>query len=209
VGDVFISASPAVNSSLEGKANGDWVSSYKEFGYSPLVLGYNPKSKFARDLEIKPWYEVVDRPGFLLGRTDPATDPKGVLAVDALTGVALSYDLPNLAALATSKSNVFEETALVGDLQAGQLDAGFFYAVEAAAAHLKTVPLVGTHLSGQYTVAILNRAPHAAAAKAFVKFLLSAEGQKILKVNGVTPIVPALTFLASADSTTTTTTAAP
>ena len=44
VGDVFISASPAVNLSLEGTANGDWVSSYKEFGYSPLVLGYNPKS---------------------------------------------------------------------------------------------------------------------------------------------------------------------
>jgi len=80
--------------------------------------------------------------------------------------------------------------------------------VEAAAAHLKTVPLVGTHLSGQYTVAILNRAPHAAAARAFVKFLLSAAGQKILKDNGVTPIVPALTFHASADSTTTTTAAA-
>ena len=208
VGDVFISASPAVNASLEGKANGDWVSSYQKFGYSPLVLGYNPKSKFARDLETEPWYEVVDRPGFLLGRTDPTTDPKGVLAVDALTGVALSYDQPNLAPLATSKSNVFQETALVGDLQAGQLDAGFFYAVEAAAAHLKTVPLVGTHLSGQYTVAILNRAPHAAAARAFVKFLLSAAGQKILKDNGVTPIVPALTFHASADSTTTTTTTA-
>src|SRR5271155_2500375 len=121
VGDVFISASPAVNASLEGSANGDWVSSYKEFGYSPLVLGYNPKSKFAKDLQTKPWYEVVDRPGFLLGRTDPATDPKGVLAVDALTGVSLSYDQPNLASLASSESNIFEETTLVGDLQAGQL----------------------------------------------------------------------------------------
>ena len=206
VGDVFISASPSVNASLEGSANGDWVSSYKEFGNSPLVLGYNTTSKFAKALETKPWYEVVDRPGFLLGRTDPATDPKGVLAVDALTGVALSYNEPDLAPLASSSSNVFEETALVGDLQAGQLDAGFFYAVEAAAARLKTVPLVGTHLSGQYTVALLNRAPHQAAAKAFVKFLLSTAGQKILKANGVTPIVPALTFGASTDSTTTSTT---
>ena len=206
VGDVFISASPAVNASLEGTANGNWVSSYKEFGYSPLVLGYNPKSKFAKDLETKPWYEVVDRAGFLLGRTDPATDPKGVLAVDALTGVALSYDQPNLAPLATSKSNLFEETALIGDLQAGQLDAGFFYAVEAAAAHLRTVPLVGTHLSGQYTVAIINRAPHEAAARSFVKFLLSVAGQKILRRNGVTPIVPALNFRATALSTVTTTT---
>ncbi|MGC2486114.1 MAG: extracellular solute-binding protein [Acidimicrobiales bacterium] len=206
VGDVFISASPAVNASLEGSANGNWVSSYKEFGNSPLVLGYNPKSKFAKDLQTKPWYEVVDLPGFLLGRTDPTTDPKGVLAVDALTGVALSYDQPNLAPLASTQSNIFEETTLVGDLQAGQLDAGFFYGVEAAAAHLKTVPLVGTQLSGQYTVAILNRAPHEAAAKAFVKFLLGPAGQKILKNNGVTPIVPALFFRAPANSATTTTT---
>jgi molybdate/tungstate transport system substrate-binding protein len=197
VGDVFISASPSVNASLEGRANGNWVSSYQEFGSSPLVLGYNPTSKFAKDLLTKPWYNVVGLPNFLLGRTDPATDPKGVLAVDALTGVALSYGVPKLDALATSKSNIFEETALVGELQAGQLDAGFFYGVEAAAAHIKTVPLVGTKLAGEYTVAILNRAPHEAAARAFVKFLLSVQGQKILKTNGVTPIVPARVFRAS------------
>lgn len=204
VGDVFISASPSVTASLEESANGDWVSSYKEFGSSPLVLGYNPSSKYARDLQTKPWYNVVDLPNFLLGRTDPATDPKGVLAVDALTGVALSYDVPNLNGLSTSTTNIFPETALVGELQAGQLDAGFFYAVEAAAAHIKTVALTGTKLAGDYTVAILNRAPHGAAAKAFVKFLLGPAGQKILKKNGVTPMVPAKTFTASSGVTTTT-----
>ena len=204
VGDVFISASPSVNATLQGSANGNWVSSYKQFGSSPLVLGYNPSSKYAGDLQTKPWYDVVDLPNFLLGRTDPATDPKGVLAVDALTGVALSYDVPQLNALATSTANVFPETALVGELQAGQLDAGFFYAVEAAAAHIKTVALPGTKLAGDYTVAILNRAPHGAAAKAFVKFLLSSAGQKILKKNGVTPMVPAKSFTASSSVTTTT-----
>jgi molybdate/tungstate transport system substrate-binding protein len=207
VGDVFISASPAVNASLEGEANGNWVSSYDEFGTSPLVLGYNPKSKFAKALERFPWYIVVDRTGFLLGRTDPATDPKGVLAVDALTGVALSYDEPDLATLASSSSNIFPETSLVGELQAGQLDAGFFYGVEASAAHIKTVPLVGTDLAAQYTVAILNNAPHEAAAKAFVKFLLSAPSQKILKAHGITSVTPAKVVSASASTITTTTTA--
>ncbi len=206
VGDVFISASPAVNASLAGSANGDWVTTYKEFGYSPLVLGYNASSQFAKDLKTMPWYNVVDLPGFLLGRTDPTTDPKGVLAVDALEGVALSYDVPQLAALATTSSNIFEETALVGDLQAGQLDAGFFYGVEAAAAHLKTVPLTGTKLSGQYTVAILNRAPHEAAAKAFVRFLLGKQGLAILRANGIVPIVPAGAYNATTVTTTTTTT---
>jgi len=36
-----------------------------------------------------------------------------VLAVDALEGVALTHDIPALNGLATSTSNVFEETALV------------------------------------------------------------------------------------------------
>jgi molybdate transport system substrate-binding protein len=204
VADVFISASPTVNDSLAGAANGDWVSRYTEFGYSPLVLAYNVHSSFARALRTTPWYDVVDRPHFLLGRTDPATDPKGVLAVDALEGVALSYDLPQLDALATSTSNVFQETALVGELQAGQLDAGFFYAVEAAAAHLATVPLVGTGLRGDYTVALVNRGPHPAAARAFVKFLLSAKGEKILRANGITPNVPAPVVTATPSSPTTT-----
>src|SRR5665213_4079563 len=83
-GDVFVSASPAKNALLEGAANGNWVSWYATFAVSPLVIGYNPKSRFAAQLATKPWYEVVDQPGFLLGRTDPATDPKGALAVQAL-----------------------------------------------------------------------------------------------------------------------------
>jgi len=189
-GDVFISASPAVNTTLKGASNGNWVSWYVEFADSPLVLAYNPSSKFAHGLKTKPWYEVVDQPGFLLGRTDPATDPKGVLAVDALDQTATKFSVPALRTEAASTTNVFPETTLVGRLQAGQLDAGFFYGVEAAAAHLTVVPLVGTKLAGEYTVTILNQAPHEAAARAFVTFLLGAAGRKILKANGVDPISP-------------------
>ncbi len=189
-GDVFVSASPAVNKTLEGSANGNWVSWYASFGSSPLVLGYNPSSKFAGALRTKPWYDVIDEPGFLIGRTDPATDPKGVLAVTALEKAATAHHLPALKAIASSTSNVYPETSLVGQLQAGQLDAGFFYGVEAAAADIKTVPLSGTNLTGVYTLTVLNRAPHAAAARAFVAFLLGKDGQRILKKNGIVPIAP-------------------
>lgn len=190
VGDVFISASPAVNTSLEGSANGDWVSWYAQFASSALLLGYNPSSKFAHALKTKPWYEALDEPGIRVGRTDPATDPKGVLAIEALDQAAKQHKLPALKAIATSTTDVFPETALVGELQAGQLDAGFFYGVEAAASDIKTVPLTGTHLSAQYTITILSRAPHEEAALAFVKFMLSKAGQKILKKNGLTPTTP-------------------
>lgn len=194
-GDVFISASPAVNASLEGAANGNWVSWYDQFASSPLVLGYNPASKFARALRTKPWYEVISQPGFLIGRTDPTTDPKGVLADEALDQAAKQHKLPELKTLATESSDVFPETSLVGELQAGQLDAGFFYGVEAAAAGIKTVPLTGTSLAGEYTITILNRAPHEAAAVAFVNFLLGKAGQKILAKNGVVATKPKVTGL--------------
>ena len=46
---MFVSASPAVNATLEGAANGNWVSWYATFATTPLVLGYNPTSKFAAD----------------------------------------------------------------------------------------------------------------------------------------------------------------
>ncbi len=187
VADVFVSASPSVNRELEGSANGNWVSSYHVVGRSPLLLGYNPSSSFAAALRSSPWYDVVGRPGFLLGRTDPASDPKGALAVLALRDAAHRYDRPRLALLASSANNVFTEASLVGELDAGQLDAGFFYAVEASAAHLHTVALVGVHLAATFTVALVNRAPHRAAARAFIAFLLGPRGRAILGRNGITP----------------------
>jgi molybdate/tungstate transport system substrate-binding protein len=194
-GDVFISAAPSVNASLTGASNGSWVSWFDQFASSPLVLGYNPKSKFAQALKTEPWYKVVSKPGFLIGRTDPTTDPKGVLADQALDQAAKQHNLPELKTLASESSDVFPETSLVGELQAGQLDAGFFYGVEAAAAHLKTVPLTGTSLAGDYTITILNKAPHEAGAIAFVNFLLGKSGQKILAANGVVAAKPKVTGL--------------
>lgn len=194
-GDVFVSASPTVNASLEGSSNGNWVSWFAQFASSPLVLGYNPDSKFAQALKSKPWYQVISEPGFHLGRTDPTTDPKGVLADEALDQAATEYHLPVLKTLGSETSDVFPETSLVGELQAGQLDAGFFYGVEASAANIKTVPLTGTSLAGNYTVTILNKAPHKAAAVAFVNFLLGSAGQKILADNGVVEAAPKVTGL--------------
>jgi molybdate/tungstate transport system substrate-binding protein len=194
-GDVFISASPAVNNSLEGTGNGNWVSWYDQFASSPLVLGYNPSSKFAQALKSKPWYDVISEPGFHIGRTDPTTDPKGVLADDALDQAAKSHHLPGLKTLGTETNDVFPETSLVGELQAGQLDAGFFYGVEAAAANIKTVPLTGTSLAGDYTITILNKTPHEAAAVAFVNFLLGKAGQRILAKNGVVAAKPKVSGL--------------
>jgi molybdate/tungstate transport system substrate-binding protein len=190
VGDVFISASPKADASLTGASNGDWVSWYGTFATSALVLGYNPKSSFAADLKSKPWYDVITEPGFKLGFTDPATDPKGVLAVEALTDTAKSKKLSALSTVAADKNDLFPEETLVGRLQSGQLDAGFFYTAEAAAAGIPTVPLTGTALKATYTITILNKAKHEAAAEAFISYLLGPSGQPFLKKDGFALTTP-------------------
>ncbi|GAA5198662.1 hypothetical protein GCM10023322_72550 [Rugosimonospora acidiphila] len=189
-GDVFISASPAVNDSLEGASNGNWVSWYATYASSPLVIGYNPNSKFAADLKSKPWYQVITESGFKLGTTDPATDPKGKLAAQALTATATSQSLPALKALSTDKSAVFPEETLVGRLQSGQLDAGFFYSSEAVAAKIPTVPVTGQDLKATYTVTVLNQAPDEAGAEAFVQYLLGTDGINVLKQDGFDLVTP-------------------
>lgn len=189
-GDVFISASPKVTKGLQGSANGNWVSWYATYATSELVIGYNPSSKFAHDLKTKPWYQVITEPGFKLGFTDPATDPKGVLAVQALTDTATSKHLPALKTISTDKNDLFPEETLVGRLQSGQLDAGFFYTAEAVAAKIPTVPLTGEDLKATYTVTVLNNAPHEAAAEAFVAYLLGTSGQAVLKQDGFDLVTP-------------------
>ena len=185
-GDVFISASAKKDAVLQGAANGNWVTWYVTFASSPLVIGYNAKSKFAADLQSKPWYDVVGQSGFLLGRTDPTTDPKGQLSVEALNDAATQHGQSALSSLATATNNVFAENTLVGRLQAGQLDAGFFYAVEAKAAGIPTVSLPGSTLAAHYTMTILANAAHQPQAVAFIQYLLSSRGAAELAKAGLT-----------------------
>lgn len=192
VADVFWSATPSADKAIEGATNGTWVKWYITFAQSPLVLGYDPTTSFAATLTSQPWYKVVTKPGFLLGRTNPVTDPKGRLAVAALQTAATKFTNPTLAKLATTANIVFTETSLVGRLQAGQLDAGFFYAVEASASNIKTVPLTGTSEHASYTLTVVSKAPDAAAAAAFVTFVLSKQGKKLLAKVGLSEIKPKL-----------------
>lgn len=174
--DVFISASTDANNGLMGSANGNWESWYAVFGSAPLVIGYNPNSRFANDLKTKPWNQVVTEAGFRLGSTDPQLDPKGKLAATALQ----QENIP------TSVAQVFPEEQLVGRLQAGQLDAGFFYSSEAAEAHIPTITLGSVKLQATYTISVLNNAPNKAGAIAFVEYLLGPDGRKLMQQHGLT-----------------------
>jgi molybdate/tungstate transport system substrate-binding protein len=181
-----------------GQANGDWVSWYIAFAESPLVIGYNPSSQFVNDLKTKPWHEVLVEPGLKLGRTDPKLDPKGALTVELLKRAEAFYSKPDLSqriiGALDNPAQVLPEETLVGRLQSGQLDVGFFYSTEASDAKIAAIKLPDEiALKARYTVTILRDAPNAAGAVRFVRFLLGSEGRDLLKEHGLELLKPDLT----------------
>ena len=197
-GDVFISASPKVNQSLMGADNGDHVSWYVNFAESPLMIGYNPKSKFAADFKTKRWDQVLQEPGIRIGRTDPKLDPKGAFTVEMMTKAADLYHQPDLVEKTLgdpeNPAQVLPEETLVGRLQSGQLDAGFFYSTETSDLKIPAFqPAPELAAKASYTLTILSDAPNSAGAARFVDFLLSAQGRELLKQHGVDVIKPTVT----------------
>lgn len=194
-GDVFISASPSSDETLMGPSNGSWASWYATFATSPLLIAYNPHSRFASQLRSKPWWQVITQPGFKLGRTDPKLDPKGALIVQALDQAAREHHDPALKKLTEGTEGVFPEESLLGRLQSGQLDAGFFYEVEANAVkpRLPTISIAPIGLAATYTVTVLRGAPNAAGAISFVKYLLGPEASASLAAAGLRRSKPTLT----------------
>ena len=190
-GDVFISANPKVNASLMGAANGDWVKWYIAFAQSPLVIGYNASSKYAADFKSKPWYQVLSEPGIRIGRTDAKLDPKGALTVALMKQAETFYKSPGLAekvlGAADNPAQVLPEETLVGRLQSGQLDVGFFYSTETSDAKIPALNLPPEIApKAVYTVTMLRDAPNADGADKFVAFLLGPGGRDLLKEHGLT-----------------------
>lgn len=196
-GDIFISANPKVDDQLMGAANGDWVRCYILFAASPLVIGYNPSSRFADDFKTKPWYEVLSEPGIKIGRTDPKLDPKGAFTVELLHRAEEFYKQPGLSrqvlGAADNPAQVLPEEVLIGRFQSGELDAAFFYSTEASDAKIPVVkPQAEIDPKARYTVAILRDAPNPATAERFLVFLLGAEGQALLNQHGLEVANPML-----------------
>lgn len=191
--DIFLSAVPSVNSMLSGKANGNILSWYVNLASSPLVIGYNPKSKLGSELTSSNWYKVMQTPGFRLGRTDPKLDPKGVLTdtlvKDEGVKVGDSSLFSQILGSTENTSQIFPEETLVGRLESGQLDAGFFYENEAKQAKIPFIS-TGINLGADFTISILNNAKNRSGAIAFVNYLYSNQGQKELKNVGLIPAKP-------------------
>ncbi|WP_175105984.1 extracellular solute-binding protein [Pararobbsia alpina] len=196
--DVFVSASPTVNASLMGAANGNWVSWYAAFAESPLLIGYDPHSRFAQALLTQRWDKALTQPGIRIGRSDPKLDPKGAFTIQLLDKAERLYKDPGLSARMVgdpeNSAQVMPEETMVGRLQSGQLDAGFFYSTETTDMRIPAVRLPADfdNIKANYTITVLNGAPNEAGGRRFVAFLLSDAGRQLLRDSGIDVKTPQL-----------------
>lgn len=131
--DVFVSITPGPMRVLLDR--GLAATAYP-IASTQMVIAYNPHGRFAEQLEEAaagriPWYEVLSRPGFHFGRTDPAVDPQGQNIIFTMLLAERYYRLPGLAEriLGTfeNPAQIFSEPSLLSRLEAGQLDAASGY----------------------------------------------------------------------------------
>lgn len=173
-------------------------------------------------LPIVDLFTLMATPGFRLGRTDPAVDPQGqafemmVRLAEKHLQVSRTIGTADLGG-PDSASQIFSETSLEPTLQAGQLDAASAFLPQAIQLHLPYVTLPSSidfgdpadaHAYAQVSLTIApGQTVHGSlldleasvlkgadqrAAEAFVSFLLTAEGRRILQHEGYQLLRPSL-----------------
>jgi molybdate/tungstate transport system substrate-binding protein len=193
---------------------------YVGIARNAITFVYTDKSKGADKINSKNWYKVLAEKGVEIGRSNPDTDPSGYQTVQMLNLANQYYKDPSLekSVLANAPlSNMRDtETSLISALQLGQIDYLAIYRSDALQHHLKFIDLPrkinlsnpaysadykkgtvhtknGT-LTGKpivYAITIVNDAPHPRIAANYVAFLLSPEGQGVMKKNGFGEFKPA------------------
>lgn len=127
---------------------------YVRLAASPIVVAYNPKTADAAELSairagrrpLADLFRLFATPGFLLGRTNPNTDPQGQAFVEMVDLGVRELHLPSSLAARIlgpldNPRQVFAETALESRLEAGQLDASSAFLSQAIQLHLPYISL--------------------------------------------------------------------
>jgi molybdate transport system substrate-binding protein len=151
-------------------------------------------------------YQPVEFATNLLVMIVPKDDPADIKSVADITKpgvkiVVCNITVPcgdyaatafaNLGITAAADANIVSEetdvTQVVAEIAAGQGDVGFVYITDALAAKgkVKAIELPAQAMPHtQDFIAVVKSTPNLAAAQAFVKLVMSAKGQKILRAAG-------------------------
>ncbi len=217
--DVLAVADYSLIPKLMFPADATW---YLGFVSNAITFAYTSHSKGASGLTAANWYKVLAEPGVHIGRSNPAADPSGYQTLQMLQLANGYYHQPDLSASVLKNSpasSVAEtETSLIAALQSGQIDYLAIYTSTAQEEHLKYIPLppqinlsdpamaaeygkvsinagsLGTLTAKPiiYGLTIPASAPNAALGEKFISFVLSPQGQAIMRSNGFVIISPAL-----------------
>jgi molybdate/tungstate transport system substrate-binding protein len=130
---------------------------YVQYAGTQIAVAYSPSSKYAADFAAiasgkKPicdLFPIMEKKGFLLGRTDPNTDPQGRSFIYMIELATTYCHMPSDTVTkilgspinSATSPQVFAETSLLAHLQAGQLDASSAYLAEAKQLHLHYILL--------------------------------------------------------------------
>lgn len=204
---------------------------YVTVASSPIVLAYNPHTSFAPRLAaiaagrapFTELFSLLRTPGFLLGRTNPATDPQGQAFYEMVELATVRYHLPASTTSAVlgsleNPSQVYSETSLEARLESGQLDAASAFRSQAIQLHLPYIALPaaidfgdpadaatyatasltlpdGSVVHGHaLTLAVTTLGRHdQGAAMAFVDYVIDGAGREALAAGGYTLLRPTVT----------------
>ncbi len=186
--DVFISVDPKMVAALGAK-----VVRAMTFGSTSLGIGWSPDSKYASLFDgvaagKTSVLSALATRGLAIGRTDPKLDPKGLYTIRAMTLLAGADGERRILGDADNAAQIFPEEDLLGRIDTGQADVGFFYRTEAVARGLHFAPLPGKAAMSdtiRYTIAVMRGAAHPSEAAAFERFILTGEGKTILQKAGI------------------------
>ncbi len=210
--DVFISVTPEPMRIVlkAGKAQ-----SALPIARTEMVIAYSPHTQYAADLAkagasgAKPWWQILETPGFRFGRTDPNTDPQGLNVIFVMQLAERYYHQPGLAnkilGPQINPQQIFQEPQVMARVQAGQLDASSAYKTQPAALGLPFLSLppeinlgsasmekeyqqASVTLNGKthrpsplvFYAAVLKDAPQPKLAARFVTWLRGPEARQIL-----------------------------
>jgi molybdate/tungstate transport system substrate-binding protein len=216
-----------IPSEMFGTGAKSFATWYVGFVSNEITFAYTSHSKGAAQLTSANWYKVLAEPGERIGRSTPAADPSGYQILQMLQLADRYYHEPGLSAAilknSPNSSVADEETSLTAALQTDQIDYLAIYRSSALEDHFlyihlppqislsdpalaktyATVTVQGAAgpTTGKpiiYGLTIPTNAPNPSLARRFVAFVLSSQGQAIMRANGFVSISPALASSESA-----------
>ncbi len=121
------------------------VTWYVRFAENRIILAYTDRSRYAGEVDSTNWWQVVQRPGLEIGRSNPDLDPAGYRTLMVFQLAERLYAQTGLAAAleraAHPRNMRPKEIELVALLESGDLDYAWFYESMARASGVRYVRL--------------------------------------------------------------------